>query len=139
MRKRTLAREYALQVLYKLDIANDKDLEVVLANFWLMGVEEEVEESVKVFAAELVKGVICNREAIDKDISQYATNWKLERMAVVDRNILRLSAYELLFREDIPPKVSINEAVELAKKYSEPKSAKFVNGVLDKIKIEKNK
>ncbi len=139
MRKRTLAREYALQVLYKLDIANDKDLEVVLANFWLMGVEEEVEESVKVFAAELVKGVICNLEAIDKDISQYATNWKLERMAVVDRNILRLSAYELLFREEIPPKVSINEAVELAKKYSEPKSAKFVNGVLDKIKLEKKK
>jgi transcription antitermination factor NusB len=139
MRKRTLAREYALQVLYKLDITHDKDPEVVLANFWLMGVEEEVEESVKVFAAELVKGVLSNLESIDKDISQYATNWKLERMAVVDRNILRLSAYELLFKEDIPPKVSINEAVELAKKYSEPKSAKFVNGVLDKIKLEKNK
>ncbi|MFH1398173.1 MAG: transcription antitermination factor NusB [Candidatus Omnitrophota bacterium] len=139
MRKRTLAREYALQVLYKLDITKDKDLEVVLANFWLMGVEEEVEDSVKVFAAELVKGVICNLAEIDRDISQYATNWKLERMAVVDRNILRLSAYELLFRQEIPPKVSINEAVELAKKYSEPKSAKFVNGVLDKIKIEKEK
>ncbi len=128
-----------MQVLYKLDITNDQDLEVVLANFWLMGVEKEVEESVKIFAAELVKGVISNLEAIDKDISQYATNWKLERMAVVDRNILRLSAYELLFREEIPPKVSINEAVELAKKYSEPKSAKFVNGVLDKIKLEKEK
>ncbi|MBU0503098.1 MAG: transcription antitermination factor NusB [Candidatus Omnitrophota bacterium] len=139
MRKRTLAREYALQVLYKLDITKDKDLEVVLANFWLMGVEKEVEEQVKIFAAELVKGVVNNLEDIDRDISRYATNWKLERMAVVDRNILRLSAYELIFRDDIPPKVSINEAVELAKKYSEPKSAKFVNGVLDKIKLEKKK
>lgn len=139
MRKRTLAREYALQVLYKLDITKDKDLDVVLANFWLMGVEKEVEEQVRIFAAELVKGVVKNLGEIDKDISQYATNWKLERMAVVDRNILRLSAYELIFRDEIPPKVSINEAVELAKKYSEPKSAKFVNGVLDKIKLEKKK
>ena len=80
-----------------------------------------------------------NLEEIYKKIIQYATNWRLERMAHVDRNILRLGSYELIFRKDIPPKVSINEAVELAKKFSGPEAGKFVNGILDKIKLETNK
>jgi len=137
MRKRTYARELALQMLYQIDITEDKP-DKVLNNFW-QGQEAPPAQQVRDFSAEIVKGVIHNLAAIDSRISEYATNWQLKRMAVVDRNILRLSCYELLFREDIPPKVSINEAVELAKKYSGQEAGKFVNGVLDRIKAEKSK
>ncbi|MDD5432167.1 MAG: transcription antitermination factor NusB [Candidatus Omnitrophica bacterium] len=138
MRKRTQAREFALQVLYQVDITKD-NYEVSLENFWASHLEENIEEELKQFAGELVKGVVENLVEIDKKILQFATNWRLERMAVVDRNILRMSSFELLFRDDIPPKVSINEAVELAKKYSGLEAGKFVNAILDKIKLEKNK
>ncbi|MCX5702718.1 MAG: transcription antitermination factor NusB [Candidatus Omnitrophica bacterium] len=136
MRKRTRAREYSLQVLYRMDITTD-NYEVSLNNLWQLNVEGEIEEEVKNFASELVKGVAENLETIDAEIARYAANWQLKRMAVVDRNILRLGCFELMFREDIPPKVTINEAVELAKKYSDPEAAKFVNGILDKIQSEK--
>ena len=138
MRKRTQAREYALQVLYQMDITRD-NYSAALDNFWQAHSEEKIADEMKSFAIELVKGAADNLEMIDKKISQYAANWKLERMAVVDRNILRMSCFELLFREDIPPKVSINEAVDLAKKYSGSEAGKFVNAILDKIKSEKNK
>jgi transcription antitermination factor NusB len=135
MRKRSLAREFALQILYQIDITQDNH-ETVAAAFW-QSQDELQEETVKTFSMELVTGVLANLEAIDKQISQYATNWQLRRMAVVDRNVLRLGCFELLFRSDIPPKVSINEAVELAKKYSGVQAGKFVNGVLDRVKTEK--
>jgi N utilization substance protein B len=135
MRKRSLARELALQVLYQIDIAQEPP-ETVLVAFW-QAQDEQVDETVKHFSSELVLGVVANRDTIDAKISEYATNWQLKRMAVVDRNVLRLSCFELVFREDIPPKVSINEAVELAKKYSGVQAGKFVNGVLDKVKAEK--
>lgn len=134
MRKRTQARNFALQVLYQLDITKDNPVDC-LNNFW-PNTEEPVDEEIKLFTQELTKGVTENLEEIDKKISAYATNWQLDRMAVIDRNILRLSCYELVYRQDIPPKVSINEAVELAKKYSGPEAGKFVNGILDKIKSE---
>lgn len=137
MRKRSRSRELALQILYQIDITRD-DPESCLQNFWQLNTEEEVEPDIKNFSAELVKGVAEHLEAIDERISKYATNWQLKRMAVVDRNILRMACYELIFRDDIPPKVSINEAVELAKSYSGSESGKFVNGVLDKIKSEKD-
>ena len=137
MRKRSLSREFALQILYQMDITGDNP-EELLANFWSVQ-EEPSEEQVKNFTAELVKGVADNLKSLDIKISAYATNWQLKRMAVVDRNILRLSCFEMLFREDIPPKVSINEAVELAKKYSGQEAGKFVNGVLDRVKAEKEK
>jgi len=138
MRKRTLARECALQVLYQLDITNDRP-ENALENFWSNRKDEEIDATLKEFSSELVKGVAENLEEIDKKIVKYATNWQLKRMAVVDRNIMRLGCFELLYREDIPPKVSINEAVELAKKFSGIESGKFVNAILDKVKLEKNK
>jgi len=138
MRKRTKARELALQVLYEIDITHDEPHEA-LDNFWQAHSEDNIEEEIKKFTGELVGGVADNLEAIDKKISQYAANWQLERMAVVDRNVLRMSCFELMFRDDIPPKVSINEAVELAKKYSGLEAGKFVNAILDKIKLEKNK
>ncbi|TRZ96415.1 transcription antitermination factor NusB [bacterium] len=137
MRKRTQSREFVLQILYQMDITRDNH-ELALANFWQSHSQEDINQEVRAFTEELIKGVSANLEAIDSKVAQYATNWQLKRMAIVDRNILRLSSYELLFREDIPPKVSINEAVELAKKYSGPEAGKFVNGVLDKIKLEKN-
>jgi transcription antitermination factor NusB len=138
MRKRTKAREFALQVLYQLDITHD-DCVASLINFWESREEENLENDLKEFTEMLVKGVAGNLNTIDAKISQFAANWELARMAVVDRNILRLSCFELLFRDDIPPKVSINEAVELAKKYSGQEAGKFVNAILDKIKLEKKK
>jgi transcription antitermination factor NusB len=138
MRKRTRAREYALQILYQIDITRDS-CDAALDNFWQAHSEEGIEEETKTFTTELVTGTNQNLEIIDAKISHYAANWQLNRMAVVDRNILRMSSYELMFREDIPPKVSINEAVELAKKYSGPEAGKFVNAILDKIKIENEK
>jgi len=138
MRKRTKAREFALQVLYQTDITHDS-YDVSLNNFWQAHSEENIEEEIKKFTDELVKGVTENLEVIDAKIAQYATNWQLKRMAVVDRNILRMGCFELMFRDDIPFKVSINEAVELAKKYSSLEAGKFVNGILDKINLEKDK
>lgn len=138
MRKRTRAREYALQVLYQIDITHDGPTQA-LDNFWQSRIDENISDEVNGFTSELVKGVCENLDSIDKKITQYAANWKLERMAVVDRNVLRMSSFELLFREDIPPKVSINEGVDLAKKYSGAESGKFVNAILDKIKSEMGK
>ena len=130
MRKRTQAREVALKILYQKDIMH-RAIEVEAEKF-LEGEEVAVPE-VKDFANRLVFGVSDHLEAIDKKISGYATNWQLKRMAVIDRNVLRLGVFELFYANDIPPKVSINEAVELAKKYGDAESSKFVNGVLDKI------
>jgi N utilization substance protein B len=138
MRKRSRAREFAMQVLYQADITHDA-CAGILSNFWQSQAEEDIEESIRAFANDLVEGVIQNLEQIDAEISRYATNWQLDRMAVIDRNILRMGSYELLFRSDIPPKVSINEAVDLAKRYSGQEAGKFVNAILDKIKSEKKK
>jgi N utilization substance protein B len=138
MRKRSQAREFALQVLYQIDITHD-GVDISLGNFWQAHEQERITEDLKSFTCELVRGVAENLKVIDAKISQYAANWQLERMAVVDRNIMRMGCFELVFRDDIPPKVAINEAVELAKKYSGPEAGKFVNAILDKIKQEKDK
>ncbi|MCX5668359.1 MAG: transcription antitermination factor NusB [Candidatus Omnitrophica bacterium] len=130
MRNRTKAREYALQILYAVDITGDDPRDCV-DRFW-EGNEESSAE-VKKFASGLVLGVSDNKKEIDRMIAKYATNWKLDRMAVIDRNVLRFAAYELLYVKDIPPKVAINEAIDIAKKFGGPDSGKFVNGVLDKI------
>lgn len=132
MRKRTLARELALQALYELDVRAAADLSR-LDEFLAENAEDE---EVAGFARELIAGVWEHRAAIDARIEQVARNWELRRMAVVDRNILRLSAYELLHREDIPPLVSINEAIELAKKFSTRNSGPFVNGILDNLRTK---
>ncbi|MCM8780017.1 MAG: transcription antitermination factor NusB [Candidatus Omnitrophica bacterium] len=132
MRKRTQAREYALQLLYKIDITKDSSEEAML-DFW-QSAGKQVDSEIKEFSDRLVKGVIERLKEIDERISKHAQNWHLGRMAVVDRNILRLGVFELLYCDDIPPKVSINEAIDLAKKYSGPEAGKFVNGILDKIK-----
>ena len=130
MRKRTKAREYALQILYAIEITKDEPGSCI-ERFWA-GSDEKSEE-VRKFANGLVLGVWGKKSRIDKVISEYATNWQIERMAVIDRNVLRFATYELLFVKDIPPKVSINEAIDIAKKYGGSDSGKFVNGILDKI------
>ncbi len=131
MRKRTLGREYALKILYQKDITG-RGVEQTVQEFWKHN-EESVEQEVEDFANRLTAGVQQHIEEIDKKISQYATNWQLKRMAIIDRNILRLGVFELQYASDIPPIVAINEAVELAKKYGDLESSKFVNGILDKI------
>jgi len=138
MRKRTKAREYVLQMLYQVDITQGLWQEI-LENFCASPDRQDLSGELKDFSAELLGGVVEHLQEIDKKISKYAANWQLERMAFVDRNIMRLGCFELLFRADIPPKVAINEAVELAKKYSGLESGKFVNAILDQIKIEKEK
>ena len=131
MRKRTLARECALKILYQRDITH-RPIPLAAEKFWETA-EEPVTPEVQEFADFLIGGVDKNLETIDKKISEYATNWQLKRMAIIDRNILRLGVFELHYANDIPPKVTINEAVELAKKYGDLDSSKIVNGILDKI------
>ena len=129
MRKRTRAREYALQILYQVDLT-DIPLSDALVDFWI---GHKVEEVVREFSERLVRGTRERIKEIDALIDSSTENWRIGRMALVDRNILRLATYELLFQEDIPPKVSINEAIDLAKRYGDEESGKFVNGVLDRI------
>jgi transcription antitermination factor NusB len=133
MRKRTRARELALQILYQADM-RQADFSEIFEDFWEEIPEaESAEPEVKEYAQRLVEGVAKNLKAIDGAIERFAENWRMDRMAYVDRNILRLSTYETLYLDEIPVKVAINEAVELAKRYGEDDSSKFVNGVLDKI------
>ena len=137
MRKRTKARQLSLQVLYQMDVTEDFSKES-LENFWLSQ-KEGMDSEVREFSLELIDGTQKHREAIDSKIAQYAKNWELKRMAIVDRNILRQACYELLYRDDIPPKVSINEAINLAKRFSGAEAGKFVNGILDRIKLSISK
>ncbi len=137
MRRRTKARELALQLLYQADLTTT-DLSDLVDIFFNMDANANEERSVRDFASELANNVRNNLSLLDGQITKFATNWQLDRMATIDRNILRMAAYELLFRDDIPPKVAINEAVELAKKYGDLESGKFVNGILDKINKTKN-
>ena len=130
MRRRTLARECALKILYQVDITR-RPMDAVFESYW--ETEEHQDPELLDFSKRQVTGVQERLSAIDEKISAYATNWQLKRMAIIDRNILRLGVWELKYTSDIPPKVAINEAVELAKKYGDLESSKFVNGILDKI------
>jgi N utilization substance protein B len=137
MRKRTLSRETALKILYAWDIAKEP-AEECNTKFWE---KSDIKgKEVREFSDFIVFGVEANRDKLDEVIAKHATNWKLERMATIDRNVLRIASFELLFASDIPPKVAINEAIEMAKKYGDKDSGKFVNGILDNInKTERGK
>jgi transcription antitermination factor NusB len=130
VKKRTRSRELALQFLYQLDLRGPDFL--AEAKGFLRG--EEGEKGTRDFALYLIRGTAEHREEIDRVIREVAQNWDIERMAVIDRNVLRMATFELLHCADIPPKVSINEAIELGKRYSTQNSGGFINGVLDKIK-----
>lgn len=129
MRSRSKARDIALCLLYQIEISKIKPHTALLTSL-AKNTKDEVTID---FMSQLVKGVVSNQEKIDFLIKKYAQNWEIKRMAVIDRNILRLSVFELFFLDDVPPKVSINEAIELAKRYGDLDSARFVNGILDKI------
>lgn len=130
--KRRLAREYVLQYLFQLEFRN-KNYSDSVSDF----LSKEKDPEVKKFASDIIKGTISMLDEIDLAIKNIAEHWEIERMAAVDRNILRFAAYELLYRNDIPPAVTINEAIEIAKKYSTSESATFINGILDKIAMHK--
>jgi transcription antitermination protein NusB len=157
MGKRREARERAVQFLFQHDLNPPENLELALSHFWnsqtaaviasdkadaSWGQHVELppptaeETALRVFAEPLIRGTLEHRSQLDEVIKKHARNWDLHRMAVVDRNILRLAIYEMLYRDDIPPIVSINEAVDIAKKFSTEDSGKFVNGILDKVKGE---
>jgi N utilization substance protein B len=126
-------RQAAIQFLYQLDAHRPEKVEVALAEFWK---QNDVPKKVADFAAPLLRGVVAHQPEIDAKIRALADNWDFERLAVVDRNILRLAIYEMLFCPEIPPVVSINEAIEIAKKFGSADSGKFVNGLLDHVKKE---
>lgn len=132
MGSRREAREWAVQLLFQLDY-NPGDLEPVFTAFWS---EREAKPKSRAFVEELVRGVGEHRQSIDEVIQKTAENWHLSRMAGVDRNIIRLAIYEMLYRPEIPPAVSINEAVEIAKSMGDVGSARFVNGILDRVRRE---
>jgi N utilization substance protein B len=128
--KRRKAREYALQILFQTDFTGQKYDGQALSEFW-SGRKENAD--VRKFAEDLVKGTLARLEEVDAAIEKVTENWLLKRMAAVDRNILRFAAYEILYRQDIPAAVTINEALEISKKYSSSESASFLNGVLDRL------
>ncbi|MBM3859035.1 MAG: transcription antitermination factor NusB [Verrucomicrobia bacterium] len=132
--KRRHARELAVQFLYQFDLSTGDTLADALPMFWQT--QTNIEDNVRTFAEELIHGCATNRESIDEKLRKYTEHWELPRMAAVDRNILRLAIYEMTCRDDIPPVVSINEAVEIAKRYSTRESGAFVNGILDRLRSD---
>lgn len=132
MASRRSVREWVVQLLFQMDM-NPGDLRVQFDDFWA---EHKAPESSRAMVEESVRGVIDHRKEIDAMIVAYAENWAIDRMASVDRNIIRLGVYEMLYRPDVPPVVSINEAVDLAKYFNTAESGRFVNGILDRIRKE---
>jgi len=126
---RRLSREMALKALFQIDLVNTNMEEALKYTFENVELSDEVKE----FSLILVKGVMSNLSDIDKVINHSTNNWSLERITNIDRSILRIAIYEILYLKNIPKSVSINEAVELAKKYGTKSSFSFVNGVLGKI------
>jgi N utilization substance protein B len=134
MGKRRQAREFAVQFLFQGDFNPDchkSDMDEALRVFWE---DKEATDDVRQFATELIQGAVAHQAGADELIRKYADNWDINRIAAVDRNVMRLAIYEMLHRSDVPPVVSINEAVDIAKKFSTHESGKFVNGILDRIR-----
>jgi len=132
MSARSKARKRALDILFQSDVRGD-DLAVTLAAEAKRAANEPAREASWLYAREIVDGVIDNRDEIDEQIITHARDWKLERMPAVDRAILRLAAWELMFNDEVPAAVAIDEAVELAKEFSTDDSGSFVHGVLGRI------
>lgn len=127
MGARSKARKRALDVLYESELRSTSPTETLATRL------AQADPPIPEYAVELVQGVLAHRAQIDELISKNATDWSLERMPAVDRNVVRLGAYELLYRDDVPDRVAIDEAVELAKSLSTDESPKFVNGLLARL------
>lgn len=132
MGKRREGREAAVQFLFQQDM-NVVEKGVLDEGFWNL---RPSTKNVREFSEALIRGVLANQQAIDERIQKYTANYELGRIAVVDRNILRVAIYEMLFCNDVPPVVSINEAIEIAKKFGAEESGRFVNGILDRVKLD---
>ena len=131
MGTRRTARETAVQFLFMHDFHPDTDYAQMLRPFWdCISADPEVRS----FAENIIRGVISRKTELDEIITRYVQNWDFSRIALIERNILRISFYEILYRPDIPDVASINEAVDIAKKYGAQDAGKFVNGILDKVK-----
>lgn len=132
MRPRRKSRELALQALYQWNITRQDPfliLDQQTANFSPSGEEDE-------FAQQIVVGVLKHYNHIDELIEKFSEHWRLDRISIIDRNILRMAIFELLFREDIPPRVTLNEAIDLGKRFGSEDSSAFINGILDRIQKE---
>ena len=131
MGKRRKARELALMILYELEFRTG-EAKAILDTFWQ---DHLVPPEVRAFTESLVRGTVESGPELDRLIAANAAHWSLARIALVERNILRLAVYELVYRDDIPERVAINEAIELAKLYGSQESGAFVNGILDQIRL----
>jgi N utilization substance protein B len=137
MGKRREGREVALQLLFHWDLNVRQSLSgTELDLFWEF---RPALQEVRTFATNLLNGVIAQQATIDEKITKYTANYELRRISAVDRNILRMAIYEMLYAEDVPPIVAINEAIDIAKKFGTDESGKFVNGVLDRVKLDLNR
>jgi len=132
MGKRREGREAAVQFLFHHDMNAGKDDDLA-GDFWEL---RPSTKNVREFSEALIKGVLANKADIDQRISKCTANYEISRIAVVDRNILRIAIYEMFFCNDVPPVVSINEAIEIAKKFGAEESGRFVNGILDRAKLD---
>lgn len=132
MGNRRQAREHSLKLLFQVEFTS-QPLSEVLPHYWA---DNLTNEEVQTFTEELCKGTLKNLAEIDVSLEAHSTNWKLSRMASVDRNLLRLATFELLYEKGIPASVTINEALEISKKYGTEESTSFINGILDKIAHE---
>lgn len=126
---RRQGRDLALKALYQHDLVGTNPHQALA----YLAEDEETPEEARVFATELIDGTLAHRVEIDAKIAAYARDWRVERLAPLDRNILRLAIFQIMFRGDIPASVAINEAVELAKTYGEAESSRFVNGILGQL------
>ena len=133
MSRRRKAREIALQFLYQLDVQGESDPVPHAAEFWS---RHPLDDEARILADELVRGAKSTQGKIDEVIARCTEHWDLERMAAVDRNILRMAVYELGWRTETPPKVVMNEAIEIAKKFGTRESSRFINGILDRVHRE---
>lgn len=139
MTKRRISREIALKFLYQYDTLKetgspDSTVPEILDDFW-DSEDEPLKGDEREFTLRLIKGACDNIDGIDSIINRFSEHWRLSRMPVIDRNIMRIAIYEIAYLRTIPPPVTINEAVELAKKYGSEESGSFVNGILDKVRI----
>jgi len=137
MGKRREGREVSLQLLFHWDLNVQQSLSgTELDLFWEF---RPTIQGVRTFATNLLNGVLAHQATIDEKITKYTANYELKRISAVDRNILRMAIYEMLYADDVPPIVAINEAIDIAKKFGTEESGKFVNGVLDRVKLDLNR
>ncbi|MHC1727075.1 MAG: transcription antitermination factor NusB [Syntrophobacteraceae bacterium] len=143
MGQRRKSREVALQMLYQLEMTGLAPHEVIELFYELASGDEDKKADIPIsarpFAEKIVSGVYLHRDEIDKMIVAASENWRIERMSIIDRNVLRIAVFEMLYCLEIPPKVSINEAIDLGKTFGSPDSGAFINGILDHLLPEINR